>query len=258
MTELIPKRALACMAHPDDVEFWCAGTLALLQTSGWEIHIATMTPGDGGSDKLSRAEIGRIRQAEAAKAAELVDGQYHCLGLDDVFIIYDRPSLLKTTALLRRVRPQLVIAHPPMDYFSDHEHASQLVRTACFAATVPNVETPGAGALASVPHLYYSDAADGVDIYGQPFDPFLYVDITPSIGVKSRMLACHESQREWLLAHHGMDEYTESVKRMAQRRGSEIGVDYAEGFRQHLGHGYPHDNLLKTVLGDRVMNRKEP
>lgn len=257
MADLIPKRALACMAHPDDVEFWCAGTLALLHGAGWEIHIATMTPGDGGSDKLSREEIGRIRQAEAAKAAALLDGTYHCLGLDDVFIIYDRPSLVKTTALLRRVRPQLVIAHPPMDYFSDHEHAAQLVRTACFAATVPNVETPGAEALASVPHLYYSDAADGVDIYGQPVAPSLYVDISGVIDTKARMLACHESQREWLLTHHGMDEYTESVKRTARQRGREIGVDYAEGFRQHLGHGYPQDNLLKAALGGLLTDRKE-
>ena len=60
------KVALACMAHPDDVEFTCGGTLALLHQQGWEIHIATMTPGDCGSEQLSREEISRIRRMEAA------------------------------------------------------------------------------------------------------------------------------------------------------------------------------------------------
>jgi len=39
------KRVLAIFAHPDDVELMCAGTLSLLKKKGWEIHIATMTPG---------------------------------------------------------------------------------------------------------------------------------------------------------------------------------------------------------------------
>lgn len=257
MPDAEPRRVLACMAHPDDVEFRCAGTLALLHQRGWEVHIATMTPGDGGSDSLSREEIGRIRTGEAAAAAAMLDGHYHCLGLDDVFIIYDRASLLKTIELLRRVRPRLVLTHSPEDYFSDHEHAAQLVRTACFGATVPNVETPGAAATTRVPHLYYADAADGKDIYGEPLPPSVYVDTTGVIATKERMLCCHASQRAWLLAHHGMDEYAESMKLFSALRGGEIGVAHAEGFRQHLGHGYPQDNLLKMELGGLVVEREE-
>ena len=68
------KVALACMAHPDDVEFTCGGTLALLHQQGWEIHIATMTPGDCGSDQLSPEEISRIRRVEAANAAAVLGG----------------------------------------------------------------------------------------------------------------------------------------------------------------------------------------
>ena len=62
------------------------------------------------------------------------------------------------------------------------------------------------------------------------------------------MLASHASQREWLRQHHGMDEYILSMKRLAETRGSEIGVPFAEGFRQHLGHAYPQDNIIVQEL----------
>jgi LmbE family N-acetylglucosaminyl deacetylase len=51
----------------------CAGTLALLRGKGWQIHIATMTPGDCGTVQYGREEISRIRRAEAAKSASLLD-----------------------------------------------------------------------------------------------------------------------------------------------------------------------------------------
>jgi len=66
------------------------------------------------------------------------------------------------------------------------------------------------------------------------------------------MLACHRSQREWLQQHHGMDEYILSMKRHAEDRGRDIGVLYAEGFRQHLGHAFPQDNLLQKELAGLV------
>jgi len=82
------KRILAVFAHPDDVEFMCAGTLALLKKKGWSVHMATMTPGDVGSEELSRDEISNIRRKEAAKSAQILDGAYDCLECSDVFIIY--------------------------------------------------------------------------------------------------------------------------------------------------------------------------
>jgi hypothetical protein len=66
------------------------------------------------------------------------------------------------------------------------------------------------------------------------------------------MLACHDSQRAWLRTQHGVDEYVESQKRWSARRGQECGVAYAEAFRQHLGHPYPHNNVLAELLGDKV------
>jgi hypothetical protein len=53
-----------------------------------------------------------------------------------------------------------------------------------------------------------------------------------------------------------MDEYILSMKRFGELRGKSINVPYAEGFRQHLGHGYPQDNILKEVLQEKVVNEK--
>src|SRR5512133_1819757 len=95
------ERTVLCLeAHPDDAEFLCAGTLALLRERGWQVHIASVTPGDCGTVQYSREEISRIRKAEAAKAAAVLNGAYHCLECDDAFIMYDRPTLTKAIALV--------------------------------------------------------------------------------------------------------------------------------------------------------------
>ena len=65
---------------------------------------------------------------------------------------------------------------------------------------------------------------------------------------KRKMLSAHASQREWLRAHHGMDEYIDSMKRHGEMRGKQIGVKYAEGFVQHRGHAYPRKDLLKELF----------
>ena len=246
------KIVLSLGAHPDDAEFFCAGTLALLHKKGWQIHIATMTPGDCGTVQYSREEISRIRRAEAAKAASMLDGRYHCLECDDIFIMYDRPTLLKAIELMRKVQPTIVFTTSPSDYMVDHEMASKIAQTACFACGVVNIETSGAEPFEPVPHLYYMDAAEHKDKFGAEIEPSMIVDISSVMDVKEKMLCCHESQRHWLLTHHGMDEYVNMMKVCDEKRGQEIGCKYAEGFRQHLGHAYPQDNILKAELGDQV------
>jgi len=151
------KTVLCVGSHPDDVEFQCAGTLALLADKGWEVHIATMTPGDVGSAKLSREEISQLRRIEASKSAAILKGTYHCLECDDMFIMYDRQTLLKATELLRKVQPSIVITSSPSDYIVDHEITSTLIRSACMAASIPNIETSGVSPCESVPYLYYFD-----------------------------------------------------------------------------------------------------
>ena len=252
MAAISGKNVLSLGAHPDDAEFLCAGTLALLRQKGWQIHIATMAPGDCGTVQYSREEISRIRRAEAAKSASLLDGAYHCLECGDIFILYDRPSLLKAIELVRKVKPAIVFTTSPSDYMVDHEMASKLAQTACFACGVVNVETPGAEPFEPIPHLYYMDAVEHKDNFGAEVKPGMIVDTSSVMDTKEKMLCCHESQRHWLMTHHGMDEYVSMMKRADQKRGREIGSAFAEGFRQHLGHAYPQDNILKAELGELV------
>ncbi|MDI9433889.1 MAG: PIG-L family deacetylase [Planctomycetota bacterium] len=249
------KVVLSLGAHPDDAEFMCAGTLALLRERGWQVHIATFTPGDCGTVEYSREDISRIRKSEAAKAVSLLDGQYHCLECDDAFITYDRPTLVKAIALIRKVRPKIVFTLSPSDYMVDHEMSSKLTQSACFCCGIVNIDTPGAEPFEPIPHLYYADPVEGKDKFGVEVTPGTIVDTSSVIDIKARMLACHESQRNWLLAHHGIDEYTDQMKKLGRKRGAAIGVEFAEGFRQHLGHAYPQDNLLKAELGDLVHTR---
>ena len=252
MAETSGKTVLSIGAHPDDAEFFCTGTLALLHEKGWDIHIATLSPGDCGTVQYSREEISRIRRTEATKAAGMLDGTYHCLESCDIFILYDRPTLLKTIELVRKVRPSIVFTTSPSDYMVDHEMASKLAQTACFACGVVNVETPGAEPFEPVPHLYYMDPADHKDIFGTEIQPGTIVDITSVMETKEKMLCCHESQRHWLMTHHGMDEYVNIMKEGSHKRGQQVNTRFGEGFRQHLGHAYPQDNILKTELGDLV------
>jgi LmbE family N-acetylglucosaminyl deacetylase len=231
-------RVLAIHAHPDDVEFQCAGTLARLKQAGWHISIATMTAGDCGSAELGPDEIAAVRREEARKSSRLLDADYYCLEFKDLSITVDADGRRRTTEAVRRARPDLVLTAP--------------VRDACFAASAPNFSThqwDPAPPLERIPHLYYVDAVDGIDWYGNPIEPEFCIDITSTFKLKKQMLACHESQRAWLLRQHGMDEYLESMERWSAARGKKIGVAYAEGFRQHEGHPYPTTNLLWEVLG---------
>jgi LmbE family N-acetylglucosaminyl deacetylase len=249
------KIVLGIFAHPDDAEFGCAGTLSLLRKAGWEVHIATMAKGDKGTAEHSSEDITRIRAVEAKNAAAVIDGTYHCLGFDDLYILYNRESINRTVTLLRTIRPSVVFTASPNDYMSDHEITSQIVQTACFCAGMKNMEV-AAEPYEPVPYLYYCDPMDGKDKFGNPVTPSIYVNIASETEIKEKMLACHASQRSWLLLHHKIDEYILSMKRFAEKRGKEINVRYAEGLRQHLGHGYPQDNILREILGEHVVDKK--
>lgn len=244
-------RVLAIMPHPDDIEILCAGTLLRLREQGCEIHLATMTAGDKGSVTLARSDIAAIRHEEARSAAKVLGAAgYHCLHFDDLEIVFDNAARRKVAGLLRATDPFLVFTTPPHDYMFDHEITSHLVRDACFNGAVPNYETEGAAkVLSSVPYLFYSDAIEGHDIFGQSSRVTTIVDISAHIEQKVEALCCHDSQRSWLQRIHGMDNYIQSMKDWSAKRGEEIGVPYAEAFCQHRGHPHPQDDLLVTLLG---------
>ena len=246
------KSVLTFFAHPDDAEILCAGTLSLLHKAGYHIHIATVGNGDKGTAVHSPSEIIRIRREEAIKAAGILDGSYHCLDIEDVFIFYDRASVEKASSLLRRIQPAIVFTHHPDDYMLDHEISSKIVQTACFSSGMRNMPVPEKP-FGPVPHLFYTDAVESKDKYGNRIPSSIFVDIGQEIKTKEKMLASHASQRDWLMAHHKVDEYLLAMKAVARARGGEAGFEYAEGFRQHLGHGFPRGNVLLEILGkDKV------
>ena len=259
--------ALAFGAHPDDVEISCAGTLKLLKDVGYAIHVATMSLGDCGSKELSPDEVCRIRRAEAEEACRLLGATYHYAGGHDFSIFDDDAHNRRVTAVVREVSPTIVFTHSAGDYILDHDNTSALVRNACFNAPAPNYDCShytSAAAIPAIPHLYYWDVMEGIDIFGRPVVPEFYVDISNEMELKAKMLAAHRSQREWLRAQHGMDEYLDSMRAWSARRGREAADithnspargegPFAEAFRQHLGHAYPRNNVLAELLPGRVV-----
>jgi LmbE family N-acetylglucosaminyl deacetylase len=241
--------ALSFMAHPDDAEILCAGTLIRLAEAGWEIHIATAAPGDCGTTTETRWAISARRTVEATQAAALIGAQYHCLDERDGFIVYDKPAIQKTVDLFRRVAPSLVFTHAPKDYMLDHEQASLLARMGTFLYGAPNASAFPVRPGSCIPYLYYCDPMEGIDALGNPVQPTTWVEVTAQLQRKTEMLATHASQRQWLLAHHGIDEYLDSMRRHVALRGRDVGVPAAEAFVQHRGHAYPREDLLATLFG---------
>jgi hypothetical protein len=93
------------------------------------------------------------------------------------------------------------------------------------------------------------DPIGGKDKFGAPIKATTLVNISDTMQLKEEMFMCHASQRSWLKTHHGIDDYVHSsLKELSARRGNEIGVAFAEGFRQHLGHAFPQDNILQKEL----------
>ncbi len=243
------KVVLSFLAHPDDAEILCAGTLIRMAEKGWEVHIATATAGDCGTTTETPWSIGSIRTKEGAAAAKLIGATYHCLGELDLMVAYDKPTIRKALDLFRQIAPTLVFTHAPKDYMMDHEMVSLLARAASFGHGAPNASAFPLKAGTTVPYLYYCDPVGGVDPLGHEITPTTWIDISKPMARKAKMLACHASQRQWLRAHHGMDEYLEAMKRFGATRGQQIGVKYAEAFVQHRGHPYPHDDLLQEMFG---------
>jgi LmbE family N-acetylglucosaminyl deacetylase len=249
------RTVVAAMAHPDDIEFLCAGTLRLLVECGWTLRCVTLSGGDIGAPAGTRETIRATRLREAGRAAAVLGGAYHWAGLDDLTIQYCADQLRAVTDALRACGPDLVITHSPDCYMVDHEETSRLVRMACFAAGMPLFETTHRATGKPVPALYYADAFEGKNKFGEPVIAEFWVDVDSVFETRQAALACYASQRTWLRAHHGVDNYLALSESFARLHGQRCGLRLAEGFRQHLGHGYPQENILAASLAAFVKSR---
>lgn len=222
---------LAIGCHPDDLEISCGGTLALYARQGHAVTMLHLANGNMGHVVIMPDELRRIRNAEAERAGEIL-GAREVLTLDIPDLKVDSHNPLYTSALvavIRRVQPDVIIAHAPEDYMRDHVEAGQMAFDASFSASVPHFESQAAQPeAAKITPLYYMETAAGVN-----FIPVEYVDITTVIEAKLQAVACHESQVKWLYDHDGID-FVEFVRTISKFRGQQCGAGYAEGFRPCL------------------------
>ncbi|MCC7342810.1 MAG: PIG-L family deacetylase [Bryobacterales bacterium] len=246
---------VAIHAHPDDIEFLAAGTLAGISRGGGRVILASMTAGDCGTVSQDPNEISQIRVREAANSAALVGARYYCLGFKDMAIFSDDASRRRITEFLRAVRPTIVVTSSPEDYMADHEATAVLVRDACFAAALPNYETrhqTPATPLPEIPALYFMDPIGGVDRNQTPVIPDFIVDIEENFDLKIAMLMEHKSQKEWLRVRHGIENYVSIMQKWTRERGALAGIRIGEGFRQYRGHPYPQDERFQGLVRKHI------
>jgi LmbE family N-acetylglucosaminyl deacetylase len=228
------ERILAVMAHPDDVDFAAAGSVAAWTDAGIEVVYCLVTDGDaGGHDRaVTRPQMVEIRRAEQTAAAKHV-------GVDDlVFLGYPDGRVESTLDLrrdisrvIRQVRPQRVVCQSPERnfqriYASHPDHLAAAEATLC--AVYPDARNPFAHTelLAeeglepwSVTEVYMSAGSS----------PDVFVDITGTIDRKLDALMCHVSQhvdpaatelmmRTWTAANAQLAELPEGHFAEAFRR----------------------------------------
>lgn len=223
----VPTRALAVYAHPDDPEVSCGGTLARWSAAGAEVHVVICASGDKGTSdpEVRPQDLARRRAAEVAAAtAALGVAGHHLLGHPDGEVENTAELRGELVALVRRLRPQVVVCPDPTaaffgsSYFNHRDHRQ--VGWATLDAVAPAAASPHYFPQAGPPHQVEAVYLSGT------LQPDLWVEITGTIEAKARALLCHESQLgetgEWL---------RQVVHQRAEEGGRVAGVPYAEGFR---------------------------
>ncbi|RYD32020.1 MAG: LmbE family protein [Verrucomicrobiaceae bacterium] len=251
--------AIAIAAHPDDIEFKMCGTLLLLKRAGWDIHCFNLATGSGGSTVHDAEQTSRIRAQEARNAAEIIGATWHPPIADDLEIFYNAELLRKVAAVIREVKPSIVLTHPVEDYMEDHMMTARLAVTATFAHSIPNFRTdPELPAYSGDATLYHCMPHGGRDPLCRPVTAGSWVNTTDVHGIARQALSAHESQRGWLDATQGMSNYLQSLDDHARSMGEQSGeFRMAEGWWRHLHLGFSQEDVdpLAEALGaDHAVN----
>ncbi len=224
------RRALVISAHPDDIEFGCAGTVCKWVDEGWDVRYVIATSGQKGvqDPRQDPEAFGRLREEESRKAAEICGvTDVTFLGYMDSQVVYGQPLLKDLARQFRRHRPHRLMAMDPQqiptDMFVNHpDH-----RFVAMAAL--DMILTGGTTAAIFPELVLEEGLEpwqGLEetwIMGPAGGP-VGVDITDTIERKLDALQAHVSQvGEW-------DVRTFIKERLAER-GQAFGFVYAESFR---------------------------
>lgn len=165
---------LAIMAHPDDAELLCGGTLARAADSGYRVGVLDLTRGESGTWGSSE---GRAREADAAAAILGLSVRANA-GLADSALVNTPESRTIVAAHLRTLRPRTVILHwPDHGRHPDHRVASQLAYDACFIAGLRRARVDG------VPHRPQK-ILHAMSYREEAVKPSFVVDITEQIDRK--------------------------------------------------------------------------
>jgi len=221
------ERVLAVVAHPDDAEYLCAGTLARAKADGALIGVCVLCKGDRGQPARPITNLAAVRRKEMAAAAKLLGATLLCGEFGDGQLVDGPPERKKLIQLYRRFKPTLVLAHSVEDYHSDHRAAAALAEAASWYCASAGHKTRAA-VMSSQPALWWMDT---VNMTG--FQPGFFVDVSDYLDLKRRMLACHKSQLK-RAADGDFSPLEEQMIRQAEARGAQAGVAAAEAFRVHL------------------------
>lgn len=245
--------AIAIAAHPDDIEFSMAGTLLLLKEAGWEVHYFNLSTGNCGSVTHGAAKTRAIRRREAQQAAALLGARFHPPIADDLEILYDLGTLRRIAAIIREVRPSIVLTHSPQDYMEDHMNACRLAVSAAFARGMPNFKTVPARRSVEGDVTVYHTMPHGLrDGLRRRIVPGSFVNTTSVHARKREALAAHDSQKAWLDASQGMDSYLLAMDEMSLAVGKmSRRFRHAEGWRRHSHLGFCAEDAdpLRAALG---------
>jgi len=226
-----PRRALVIVAHPDDIEFVVAGTVAKWVQAGAQVRYVLVTSGDAGSHQpgVTREEVARVREAEQRAAARVV-------GVDDVvFLGYPdgevEPSLTLRRDLvreIRRFRPDTVICFDPTrllvgnGYINHPDHRA--VGQAALDAIMPTAAMPLAFAGLRDEGLEPHRVKEVLIASGP--EPDTWIDISDTIALKLAALRQHVSQFP-----DGWGP-VERTRERAAEIGARVGLPCAELFRR--------------------------
>lgn len=216
---------LAIMAHPDDAELLCGGTLIKTAALGRRVGVLDLSSGEMGS-----SGSGDIRQQEAARSAEIMGlAERRCAGLPDARLENDHASRLVVAGILRELRPRVVVTHWKVGRHRDHRIASELVRDACYLSGLRRLEVEGRPFRPR--KLVYATA------YREDAEPpDFVVDVTEQIDVKLEALSSYTSQFEGIsgigeVFPAGNRPIFDQIRAKMAHYGSLIRVESGEPFR---------------------------
>lgn len=233
---------LAIFAHPDDVELGVGGTLLKMKSLGYSTGALDITRGEMGTRGTAES---RAAESHAAARILKLDVREN-LGLPDGHVFADDESRAKLVAVLRRLKPKVILTHQDGDPHPDHNHIVQLVRETARLASMRKYEE-AAGETIPVPNVAHN-------IFSRRVNPSFIVDISDFLEEKMAAVRAHASQfydpnssePETRLTSRG---FLAELENRWRYFGSLIGVAAGEPFyvREALNVADPVDLLTRPM-----------